>query len=133
MTTANGSISTAKTLMDFNKDIGIGIGKMNERGTLDVGGDSYFSGNIFMSSAKTIQGGGGFWNGYLPPGDMKQSSYWHQTVFPKGYSLWGKTPDTGQIGNPYDINGWALVTVLALVLVSSLLCIILNQMVGYLG
>lgn len=109
--TSLANISTAKTLLDLDKDIGIGVGKIRERGVLDVGGDSYFSGNIFMSSSKTIQGGGGFWNGYLPPGDMKQSSYWHQTVFPKGYSLWGKTPDTGQIGNPNDDNGYALVTV----------------------
>ena len=105
------TISTSKTLMDFNKDIGVGIGKVHEKGALDVGGDTYLDGNIFMSSTKTIQGGGGFWNGYLPPGDMKESSYWHQTVFPKGYSLWGKTPDTGQIGDPNDYNGYALVTV----------------------
>lgn len=108
---ANANVSTSKTALSLYKDVGIGVGKRWEKGTLDVGGDSYFSGNIFMSPTKTIQGGGGFWNGYLPPGDMRESSYWHQTVFPKGYSLWGKTPNTGQIGNPNDDNGYALVTV----------------------
>lgn len=86
-------------------------GDIEAVGSLTAGGETHLQGNVFMNSGKTIQGGGGFWNGYLPPGDMKQSSYWHQTVFPKGYSLWGKTPDTGQIGNPNDVNGWALVTV----------------------
>lgn len=45
-TVVQASISTAKVLIDFNKDIGVGIGKMHERGVLDVGGDSYFGGKV---------------------------------------------------------------------------------------
>lgn len=54
--TANGSISTAKTLMDFNKDIGIGIGKMHERGTLDVGGDTYLNGGVVATGNFSSKG-----------------------------------------------------------------------------
>lgn len=45
-TVVQASISTAKVLIDFNKDIGVGIGKMHERGALDIGGDSYFGGKV---------------------------------------------------------------------------------------
>ena len=45
-TVVQASISTAKVLLDFNRDIGVGIGKMHERGALDVGGDSYFGGKV---------------------------------------------------------------------------------------
>ncbi|XBG82739.1 DUF859 family phage minor structural protein [Enterococcus cecorum] len=40
------SISTAKTLISYHKDVGVGIGKMHERGALDVGGDMYVSGTL---------------------------------------------------------------------------------------
>ncbi|WP_171333666.1 DUF859 family phage minor structural protein [Enterococcus cecorum] len=46
------SISTAKVLLDFNRDIGVGIGKMHERGALDVGGDMYVSGTLDSKSVK---------------------------------------------------------------------------------
>ena len=45
-TVVQASISTAKVLLDLNRDIGIGIGKMHERGSLDVGGDMYVSGTL---------------------------------------------------------------------------------------
>lgn len=45
-TIVQASISTAKVLLDFNKDVGVGIGKMHERGSLDIGGDSYFNGKV---------------------------------------------------------------------------------------
>ena len=45
-TVVQASISTAKVLIDFNKDIGVGIGKMHERGVLDIGGNSYFGGKV---------------------------------------------------------------------------------------
>ena len=53
--TANGSISTAKTLLDFDKDIGIGIGKMREKGVLDIGGEVFIKGpsNMQPSTANT--------------------------------------------------------------------------------
>lgn len=44
-TSSTTTISTSKTLMDFNKDIGVGIGKVHENGALDVGGDVHVSGN----------------------------------------------------------------------------------------
>lgn len=46
------SISTAKTLVSYYKDIGVGIGKMWERGALDVGGDMYVSGTLDSKSVK---------------------------------------------------------------------------------
>ena len=52
-TVVQASISTAKVLIDFNKDIGVGIGKMHERGALDVGGDMYVSGTL---DSTTING-----------------------------------------------------------------------------
>ena len=47
------SISTAKTLISYHKDVGVGIGKMHERGALDVGGDMYVSGTL---DSTTING-----------------------------------------------------------------------------
>lgn len=40
------SIGSARVLMDFNKDVGVGIGKAHTQGVLDVGGAAYFSGAI---------------------------------------------------------------------------------------
>ena len=51
-TVVQASISTAKVLIDFNRDIGVGIGKMHERGALDVGGDMYVSGTLDSKSIK---------------------------------------------------------------------------------
>ena len=48
------SISTAKTLISYHKDVGIGIGKMHERGALDVGGDMYVSGIIRQNNNQVI-------------------------------------------------------------------------------
>ena len=52
-TVVQASISTAKVLLDLNRDIGVGIGKMHERGSLDVGGDMYVSGTL---DSTTING-----------------------------------------------------------------------------
>ena len=46
------SISTAKTLVSYYKDIGVGIGKMWERGVLDVEGDTFVSGTLDSKSVK---------------------------------------------------------------------------------
>ncbi|MCJ0596312.1 DUF859 family phage minor structural protein [Enterococcus cecorum] len=51
-TVVQASISTAKVLLDFNRDIGVGIGKMHERGALDVGGDMYVSSTLNSASIK---------------------------------------------------------------------------------
>lgn len=40
------SIGTAKVLFDKHKDLGIGIGKLHERGELDVAGEAFFKGKI---------------------------------------------------------------------------------------
>ena len=51
-TVVTASISTAKTLISYHKDVGVGIGKMHERGALDVGGDMYVSGTLDSKSVK---------------------------------------------------------------------------------
>ena len=49
------SIGTAKVLFDKHKDLGIGIGKLHERGELDVAGEAHFSGNVFVNSVNLSQ------------------------------------------------------------------------------
>ena len=55
--TASGSVSTAKTLLDFNQDIGVGIGKLHERGVLDVAGDTYLKGYTTLTAGSTNSSG----------------------------------------------------------------------------
>ena len=62
-TVVQASISTAKVLLDLNRDIGIGIGKMHERGSLDVGGDMYVSGIIRQNNNQVIDTSN--YNGYF--------------------------------------------------------------------
>lgn len=100
------SVSTAQTLLDLNKNDGIGIGKMHERGTLDVGGD------IYMEKGMSITNGAGFYNGILPAGNMSLGSYWHQTTFPKGISHWHKNIDDPLTGLPGGVNGWGMMQVM---------------------
>ncbi|MGK4109945.1 DUF859 family phage minor structural protein, partial [Enterococcus cecorum] len=57
------SISTAKTLISYHKDVGVGIGKMHERGALDVGGDMYVSGIIRQNNNQVIDTSN--YNGYF--------------------------------------------------------------------
>lgn len=45
------SVSTSKTLFDLDKDVGVGIGKMRERGVLDVGGSLYVKGYVEFTTA----------------------------------------------------------------------------------
>lgn len=51
------SVSTTQTLLDLNKNAGIGIGKMHERGVLDVGGDTYIKGYTTLTAGSTNSGG----------------------------------------------------------------------------
>lgn len=69
-TVVQASISTAKVLLDFNKDVGVGIGKMHERGVLDVGGDSYFSGKVQFTGGidYVLIPNGADLNNYTTPG-----------------------------------------------------------------
>ena len=46
--TANGTVGTNKVALDLFKDVGIGVGKTYERGTLDVGGNTYINGNLYL-------------------------------------------------------------------------------------
>lgn len=72
------SLSTARVLLDLNADKGIGIGKMHERGALDVDGDVYFGG-VRFDQIETV----------LPSGDGTVS-YW-QSISPGKYTV---DPDT---------------------------------------
>ena len=40
------TISTAKQLLTLNQDKGVGIGKVHQKGALDIGGDSYIDGKL---------------------------------------------------------------------------------------
>ena len=55
--TSLANISTAKTLLDLDKDIGIGVGKIRERGVLDVAGDTYLKGYTTITSGSTSGSG----------------------------------------------------------------------------
>lgn len=50
------SVSTSQTLLDLNKNDGVGIGKMHERGALDVGGNTYISGRLNVYEGTLFQG-----------------------------------------------------------------------------
>lgn len=52
------TIGTASVLMSFNKDIGVGIGKIHERGALDLQGDVYLDGDLIIDKG---EGNGGHW------------------------------------------------------------------------
>lgn len=70
------TVGTASVLMSFNKDIGVGIGKIHERGALDIQGDAYMN-SVDISSAPlqaaTLQNGwtGGTEATYGPVGYYK--------------------------------------------------------------
>lgn len=68
---ASTSVSTQRVVLDIHKNEGVGIGKIHEKGVLDVGGDSYFDGNSYFDG--TIRQGNklvptveqGTWTPYL--------------------------------------------------------------------
>lgn len=48
--TATTSVSTQKVVLDIHKDEGVGIGKLHEKGALDIAGDVYLNGyNLFRN------------------------------------------------------------------------------------
>ena len=51
------SVGTAKVLLDKHRDLGIGIGKLHEKGALDVGGDAYFGGALFLNNVPIVEEG----------------------------------------------------------------------------
>lgn len=54
--TATGRVPTARVLFDWHKNEGIGIGKIHERGVLDVDGEAYIRGLLTAQASET----GGF-------------------------------------------------------------------------
>ena len=53
--TATVTIPTAFTMFSMVEDLGVGIGKIREQGVLDVEGDSYFNGDIFLGDAGRLK------------------------------------------------------------------------------
>lgn len=43
------TVSTQRVVLDIHKNEGVGIGKIHERGVLDVGGDTYFNGLVHFT------------------------------------------------------------------------------------
>lgn len=51
------SVGTAKVLFDKHRDLGIGIGKLHEKGVLDVAGEAYFEGDLFLNNVPIVDEG----------------------------------------------------------------------------
>lgn len=49
------TVPTAFTMFSMVEDKGVGIGKIREQGVLDVEGDSYFNGNLFLGAAGRVK------------------------------------------------------------------------------
>lgn len=45
---ATATVSTQQVVLDIHKDLGVGIGKIHEDGSLDVGGDAYFRDTVHL-------------------------------------------------------------------------------------
>ena len=46
-------VSTQRVVLDIHKNEGVGIGKIHERGALDVDGRAYFRGNLYVNDVNT--------------------------------------------------------------------------------
>lgn len=92
VSTSDFNITTAKVLLHYYKDEGIGIGKMRERGMLDVAGD------VYINDAKI----GG--SSQIPAGNGSTKEYWH--TFPDGQTSWFKPGQADIVGFPVD---WGMV------------------------
>ena len=51
------SVSTQRVVLDVHKNEGIGIGKVHEQGVLDVDGEAYFRGDLFVNGIPTSNAG----------------------------------------------------------------------------
>lgn len=92
-------VSTEKNLIDFYKDEGIGIGKLRERGVLDVNGDAYFNrGTAFDLGVMAV----------ARPGNATLGSYW--TQYPKGLSMVQLTPASNVSGLPFNYGLYLIST-----------------------
>lgn len=97
-TVVQASISTAKVLLDFNRDTGIGIGKMHERGVLDIGGDTYVSGVIRQNNNQVIDTSN--YNTYF---DSRYNSKFN-TDFDNRFNQTMSVVNKGAVGLPYGIT-----------------------------
>lgn len=97
-TVVQASISTAKVLIDFNRDTGIGIGKMHERGVLDVGGDAYVSGVIRQNNNQVIDTSN--YNTYF---DSRYNSKFN-TDFDNRFNQTLQVVNKSSVGLPYGVT-----------------------------
>ncbi|WP_459593390.1 DUF859 family phage minor structural protein, partial [Enterococcus cecorum] len=91
------SISTAKTLISYHKDVGVGIGKMHERGSLDIGGDTYVSGVIRQNNNQVIDTSN--YNTYF---DSRYNSKFN-TDFDNRFNQTLQVVDKSSVGLPYGV------------------------------
>lgn len=96
-TVVKASVSTAKVLIDFNRDAGVGIGKMHERGVLDVGGDMYVSGIIRQNNNPVIDTSN--YNTYF---DSRYNSKFN-TDFDNRFNQTMQVVNKSKIGLPYGL------------------------------
>lgn len=52
LNTLSTTISTAKQLLTLNQDKGVGIGKVHQKGALDIGGDTYIDGRLYVNNSE---------------------------------------------------------------------------------
>lgn len=83
-------ISTAKYILTFYQDKGLGVGKVYEdtSSALDVGGKINLNGNNIKN--------GGFESQALPAGNAYVPSYW-RGFLPNGYSWWFYNPESAGV------------------------------------
>lgn len=106
LTTMQYRIDTSKVVFNIEKQ-GIGVGKIWEQGALDVGGNAYFGGDIYIDKGKhyygTTEEGNRIDMIYLKPSDnsveLGSSSYntsikslenprWYTSETAKAYNIW---------------------------------------------
>ncbi|WP_248621595.1 DUF859 family phage minor structural protein [Enterococcus cecorum] len=97
-TVVQASISTAKVLLDLNRDIGVGIGKMHERGSLDIGGDTYVSGIIRQNNNPVIDTSN--YNTYF---DSRYNSKFN-TDFDNRFNQTLQVVNKSSVGLPYGVT-----------------------------
>lgn len=60
------SVSTSRVVLDIHKDEGVGVGKVHEKGVMDVRGDSFFEGLVDIVGGLEVSGGITAWGGFNP-------------------------------------------------------------------
>lgn len=97
-TVVQASVSTAKVLIDFYRDTGVGIGKMHERGSLDIGGDTYVSGIIRQNNNQVIDTSN--YNTYF---DSRYNSKFN-TDFDNRFNQTMQVVNKSSVGLPYGVT-----------------------------